>query len=63
MSDQVMCPGAMTVPGWNAHPVEKDEPLYGRVHRRCYDCATADGVPTGDELEREARAMGQAGMG
>jgi hypothetical protein len=47
---EVLCPGAMTVPGWNAHKVPASEELFGEVHRRCYDCATADGIPTGDEL-------------
>ena len=48
------CPGDRAVN--MSHLVEYGAELYGS-RRQCYDCATYDGVPTGDELSKMGAAL------
>lgn len=45
-AEEKTCPGMPGI-GWPLHSVDSDEELY---EGRCYDCATALGIATGDEL-------------
>jgi hypothetical protein len=47
------CPGMPDI-GWPLHSVDSDEELY---EGRCYDCATALGIDTGDELAKMGPAL------